>query len=163
MDAAKRGLILGDEVEIHAKGMLEPLRCRALLGHEDHPELLLGEEETSCPALDEPVSFHYVRLSDKHLDDTMQPATLVGLSQRRAVIETGEALPCYTNIMLRFQAETGEEETPELYAKVIRPLDDSEDRYLIHLTSVPPGMRAGLSRLARRAKSPSEQKEAKRG
>ena len=36
---AGRGLILGDEVEVHAKGMKEPLRCRQLLGHEDHPEL----------------------------------------------------------------------------------------------------------------------------
>jgi adenylate cyclase len=148
IEAARGGLILGDEVKVHAKGMPEALRCRELLGHEGHPELLLGEEETSCPALDEPVPVHYLRLSDKHLDETMQPAILVGLSQRRAVIESAEALPRYTNIMLRFEAETGEKEPPELYAKVIRPLDDSENRYLIHFTSVSPRMKAQLNGLA---------------
>ena len=154
MEAADRGLILGDEVKIYAKGMPEALRCRELLGHEDHPELAVDEEETSCPALDEPVSFHYVRLSDKHLDEAMQPATLVGLSHRRAVIEAADPLPLYANIMLRFEAETGEEKTPELYAKVIRCIEDSENRYLIHFTSVSPGMRGQLNRLAGSAKSP---------
>jgi len=43
IDAAGRDLILGDEVKVHAKGMPEALRCRELLGHEDHPELLIGE------------------------------------------------------------------------------------------------------------------------
>ena len=48
--AAGPGLILGDEVEVHAKGMKEPLRCRQLLGHEDHPELGLEEETELHPA-----------------------------------------------------------------------------------------------------------------
>jgi adenylate cyclase len=152
--AADRGLILGNEVTVHAKGMPEPLRCRVLLGHEDHPELAIEEEETTCPTLDKPVPFHYVRLSEKHLDETMQPATLVGLSHRRAVIETPDPLPNYANIMLRFEAETGGEEAPELYAKVIRLFDDSENRYLIHFTSVPPGMRVRLQRFSSRAENP---------
>jgi hypothetical protein len=62
------------------------------------------------------------------------------------VIETAETLPRYANIMLRFEAANGEEKTPELYAKVIRPLDDSENRYLIHFTSVSPGARERLRR-----------------
>ena len=152
--AANRGLILGDEVEIHAKGMREALRCRELLGHEDHPELVVEEEETSCTTLAEPVPLHYVRLTDKHLDEQMRPATLVGLSHRRAVVEAAAPLPRYANIMLRFEAEAGEEETPELYAKVIRPLDESYKRHLIHFTSVSPGMRAWLNRFAGRAESP---------
>jgi len=152
--AANRGLILGDEVEIHAKGMREALRCRELLGHEDHPELVVEEEETSCTTLAEPVPLHYVRLTDKHLDEAMQPATVVGLSHRRAVVEAAAPLPRYANIMLRFEAEAGEEETPELYAKVIRPLDEPQNRFLIHFTSVSPGMRAWLNRFAGRAESP---------
>src|SRR5512140_2600 len=54
ISGAGRGLILGDEVEVHAKGMKEALRCRQLLGHEDHPGLGL-EEDTSCAPLAEPV------------------------------------------------------------------------------------------------------------
>jgi hypothetical protein len=94
-----------------------------------------------------------VRLSDKHLDETMQPATLVGLFHRRAVIETAEPLPSYADIMVRFDAETGLEEAPDLYAKVIRPLDESKNRCLIHFTSVPPGLRAQLNRLTGRIQS----------
>jgi len=100
------------------------------------------------------VPVHYVRLSDKHLDETMQPAALVGLSHRRAVIEAADPLPGYTNIMLRFEEKTGGEETPELYAKVIRPLDEAEKRYLIHFTSVSPGLRERLRQIERRGGKP---------
>ncbi len=153
--AAHRGLVLGDEVEIHAKGMREALRCRELLGHEDHPQLVLErEEETICTTLAEPVPLQYVRLTDKHLNEQMQPATLVGLSHRRAVVEAEGPLPPYANIMLRFEVEAGEEEAPELYAKVISPLDDSCGRYLIHFTSVPLGMRTRLQRFQSGTESP---------
>lgn len=94
-----------------------------MLGHEDHPELVL-EAEVSCTTLAKPLPVHYVRLSDKHLDGTTKPATLVGLSHRRAVLETSDSLSRYAIIMVRFEAENGEEETPELYAKVIHPLDE---------------------------------------
>jgi class 3 adenylate cyclase/HAMP domain-containing protein len=40
--AANPGLILGDTVEVLAKGMHEAVECRELLGHDDHPELELG-------------------------------------------------------------------------------------------------------------------------
>jgi adenylate cyclase len=149
MRAAKDGLILGDEIEVHAKGMREAIKCRELLGHKEHPELVLEEEETSLTDLAEPLSIHYVRLTDKHLDEQMQPATLVGLSQRQAVIEGADPLPRYANIMLRLESEAAEEEALELYAKVIRPLEESSRRYLIHFTSIPPGMRTRLDRLTR--------------
>lgn len=147
--AAKGGLILGDEIKVHAKGMREAIKCRELLGHEDHTDLVLEEEETNFKIFAEPLPIHYVRLTDKHLDEQMQPATLVSLSHRRAVVETASLLPRYANIMLRLEAEAGEKEAPELYAKVIRPLDESSKRYLIHFTSVPPGMRERLHKLTR--------------
>ena len=145
--AAGPRLILGDEVEVHAKGMKEPLRCRQLLGHEDHPELGL-REETACTPLVEPVPVRYVLLTGKHFAEQMEPAAFVALSHRRAVIEARSPVPAYSNLLLRLEAVTGENEAPELYAKVIRPLDESGNRYLIQFTSVPPGVRARLNRLA---------------
>jgi len=147
MHAAQRGLILGDEIEIHAKGMQDALMCRELLGHEDYPELSLDEEETVFTTLAEPLVFHYVQLTDKHLADEMQPGTLVGLSERRAVVDAAGPLARYTNIMIRLEAGGCGEEAPELYAKVIRALDESRNRYIIHFTSVSPGMRARLQRV----------------
>ena len=41
----------------------------------------------------------------------------------------------------------GENEVPELYAKVLRPFDESGGRHLIHFTSVPPSVRARLNQL----------------
>jgi adenylate cyclase len=146
--AADPGVILGDEVEVHAKGMREPLLCRELVGHEDHPELMLEEEEVSCTALAEPAPLSYAMLTGKHLDAEMQPATLIGLSHRRALMEAAGPLPRYANIMLRLEVEAGEKEELELYAKVIRPLDESCHRYLVHFTSVPPGVRTRLNELA---------------
>jgi len=154
--AAGRGLILGDEVEVHAKGMKEPLRCRQLLGHQDHPELGLAEE-TECTTLAEPVPFQYVLLTGKHLNDQMEPGAFVALSARRAVIGSRSPLPVFSNLLLRLEAVAGENEVPELYAKVIRPFDESSDRYLIHFTSVPPGVRARLNRLVDQSRRINDQ------
>ena len=79
-----------------------------MLGHEDHPELLLEAEETIFTTLADPLPFHYIVLTDKHLDEQMQPATLVGISQRRAVIEVAGHLPQYANIMLQLEVESEE-------------------------------------------------------
>ena len=149
MKAANGGLILGDEIEVHAKGMREPIKCRELLGHEDRPELVLREEEMSLTTLPEPLPIYYVQLSDKHLDKQMQPATLIGLSDRQAVLQAAGPLSRYTNIMLRLEEDTGEDQRQDLYAKVIRPLCEASKRYVIHFTSVSPGMRTRLNRLAR--------------
>jgi adenylate cyclase len=154
INAAGRGLILGDEVKVHAKGMREALRCRELLGHEDHPELLLKGEETIFTTLSDPLPFHYAVLTDKHLDEQMHPATLVAISQRRAVVEAAGNLPLRANIMLRLEVESEEEKSEELYAKVVQSLDESSKRYIIHFTSIPPGMRAWLHRLVSTIKSP---------
>jgi adenylate cyclase len=147
MKAAGLGLVLGEEVEVHAKGMQEALLCRELLGHEDHPELALGQEEASLTTLEKPLRLSYVRLTEKHLLERMEPATLVGLSHHRAVIETEGALTRYTNLMLRLEPEADGEEVPEFYAKVIHPLEESGNRYIIHFTSVSPGMRTRLVQL----------------
>jgi adenylate cyclase len=146
IQAAGRGLILGDEVEVHAKGMKEPLRCRRLLGHENHQDLAL-EVETVCKPLPRPLAIHYVRLTGKHFDEQMEPATFVALSQRAAVTQVNSPLPVYSNILVRVEAELGDAEVPELYAKVGRLLDEPSNRYLVHFTSVSPGMRARLNRL----------------
>ncbi len=151
--AAGPGLILGDEVKVHAKGMREALRCRDLLGHEDHPELLLKGEETIFTTLSDPLPFHYAVLTDKHLDEQMHPARLVAISQRRAVVEAAGNLPLHANIMLRLEVESEEEKSEELYAKVVQSLDESSKRYIIHFTSISPGMSAWLYRLVSTVKS----------
>ena len=83
----------------------------------------------------------------------MQPATLVSLSPRRAVVEVAGQLPQHANIMFRLEGESGQEESSELYAKVIHSLDELGQRYLIHFTWVPPAMRVRLHRLANRAEN----------
>jgi adenylate cyclase len=150
MQAAGQGLVLGEEVEVHAKGMQQALLCRQLLGHEEHPELALGEEEASFMTLAEPMPLFYARLTDKHLNEQMERAFLVGLSHHRAVIETGSPLARYANLMLRLEAEVDGGNVPELYAKVIRPLEESRNRYIIHFTSVSPSMRTRLVQMYRK-------------
>jgi len=151
--AAGPGLILGDEVEVHAKGMKEALRCRHLLGHEEHPELGL-EAEAACTPLAAPVPVHYVRLTGKHFDEQMERAHFVALSHRQAVLQANSPVPAYSNLLLRLEAVAGETEVPELYAKVIRCVDDVGERCLIQFTSVPPGLRARLDRLVGQDASP---------
>jgi adenylate cyclase len=147
IDAAGQGLILGDEVKVHAKGMREALRCRDLLGHEDYPELMLEEEKTILTTLAHPLPCYYLVLTGKHLDGPMQPAALISISHRRAVVKVGRQLAPRTDIMLRLARESGEEDSPEFYAKVINPVDESIRRYLIHFTSVPPAVQERLQLL----------------
>jgi adenylate cyclase len=135
------GLILGEEVRVHGKGMQKALKCRDLLGHEDFPEFSLQEETPVFLNLAEPVSFAYVVLAGKHLDGDKQPAILVSVSQRQAVVEVAGEVPLYTNLMLKQEAMFPGE---ELYAKVIRFVDESSLQYVIHFTSVPARMRAWL-------------------
>ena len=94
--------------------------------------------------------------TNKHLDEKMQPATLVALSLRRAMMEVADSLPRYTNIMLRLETGVKEEGLSELYAKVLRPVDGSPNRYLIHFTSAPPGTLERLLRIARTDTEPKE-------
>jgi adenylate cyclase len=152
--AVDRGLIMGEEVKVHGKGMPKALKCRGLLGHEDYPELLLQEEESIFTTLAAPLPFYYVVLTDKHQDGQMQRATLVSISQRRAVVEAASQLPRRTNLMFRLEGRNGKDESPEMYAKVIEPVDESGKRYLIHFTWVPPDMQAWLQRLTDGPQSP---------
>jgi adenylate cyclase len=153
IDAAGQGLILGDEVEVHAKGMREALKCRDLLGHKDYPDLMLEKEEESIlTPLAPPMPCHYLVLSGKRLDGPMQPAALVSISRRRAVIEVNCKLPRRTNLMMRLERQSSEENPPEIYAKVIKSFDRSTWRYLIHFTSVPPALQELLQRLTDEAK-----------
>jgi adenylate cyclase len=154
INAAGGGLILGDEVKVHAKGMREALECRELLGHEDYPELMLKEEESILTTLSDPLPFNYSVLTDKRKDGQMQRALLLSISQRRAVVEVASQLPQRANIMFRLDDSGGVEELPELYAKVIRPVDEVAQRYLIHFTWVSPDIQVRLQRLADGAKSP---------
>jgi len=72
---------------------------------------------------------------------------MLGLSRRRAIVEVTGSLAPHTNIALRMGGEAAGEELPEGYAKVIRPVDESGKRYLIHFTSVAPALQAQLGRL----------------
>jgi adenylate cyclase len=146
MDCVGRGLVLGGEVEVHAKGMKEPLKCRHLLGHEEYPELGLEAEE-ACAPLPEPVLVHYVRLTGKHFDEQLEPALFIALSQRQAVLEVRTPVPAYSNLLLRLEKVAGDQEAPELYAKVVRSLDEPGTHCLIHFTSVPPRVRSRIDHL----------------
>lgn len=140
-------LILGDEIEVHGKGMREALSCRVLLGHRDHPELSIGKEGMECALLAEPLPVQYVPLTDKHIDERLRQAALFGLSRRQAMIEGTVQLMPHTDIMLRLESDPCDENPPELYAKVIRPVNNPREGFLIHFTSVSPGMEKRIRRL----------------
>jgi hypothetical protein len=77
----------------------------------------------------------------------MESATLTALSNHQAVIEARNPVPILSNLLLRLESVPGQEEVPELYAKVLRPFDESGSRHIVHFTSVPPGVRARLNQL----------------
>ena len=102
----------------------------------------------TCTELIEPVPVQYVLLTGKHFNEQMEPATFVALSPRQAVIDTSSPVPVFSNLLLRMQTAPGMTEVPEFYAKVIRLINESGSRCLIHFTSVPPVVRESLNRIA---------------
>lgn len=144
--AAGAGLVLGEEVRVHGKGMLKAIRCRELLGHEAFPELSIEKEGGELRPLPSPLPCHLSVLSGKRLDVQMEPAALVSVSKKGAVVEVAGSLKRRADIMIRLQVDMGEN-TPELYAKVIQQTDEPDGGYLIHFTS-PPGTPSKLRRLA---------------
>jgi len=137
-------LILGDAIEVHAKGMREALICRELIGHRDHPDLEIVAEAAARTALEHPIGVSIVQLTEKHLDEKELPGFLVELSTRQAVLEAAESLSAYSNIMLRLVEGPGEEGSATLYAKVLRPVGETPTRHLIHFTQVPPEVKQWL-------------------
>lgn len=146
MNSVGRGLVLGSEVEVHAKGMKEPLLCRHLLGHEEYPELRLEVEE-ACAPLPEPVPVHYVRLTGKHFDEQLESGQFTALSRRQAMLKVSTPIPDYSNLLVRLEKAAGDQEVPELYAKVVRSINEPDPHCLIHFTSVPPRVRSRIDRL----------------
>lgn len=146
IDGVGQSLVLGDEIDIHAKGMKEVLRCRYLLGHEEYPELGIEAEEP-CMPLPTPVLVHFVRLTGKHLDEQLEPAHFTALTQRQALLRVPTPLPLYCNLLLRLEKVGSDEEVQELYAKVLRSFDEPDPLYLIHFTSVPPSVRPWIDQL----------------
>ena len=147
MAAAGPGLILGEEIKVSAKGMREPLDCRDLLGHEDYPELGLEVPEEQFVTLAAPVPCSFVILEGKHLEDQRHPATLTGLAPGQAVLATASPLTRHSNIIVYLEGGSGQEEAPELYAKVIRILAEPDNGCVLHFTSVSPAMQVQLDRL----------------
>jgi adenylate cyclase len=146
IDAAGPGLVLGEEIKVEAKGMKEPLNCRDLLGHEDFPELAIGAKEQQFLTLPAPVSCYFVRLVGKHLESQKHPATLTGLTAGQALMVSASTLTRHSNIIVRFEDESGVD-PPELYAKVIRLLEEPDQGCVLHFTSVSPAMQVHLDRL----------------
>lgn len=145
IESAGQGLILGEEVEVHGKGMVEPLLCRELLGCPEAPPSSAEKSGARCTVLSAPLLMQCIRLTGKRLENRADPALLVGLSKQRAEVVTSRSLKRSDNIVLRVRnANRHGEETPELYAKVVRVLQGPENTYLIHFTSVSPGMRVLL-------------------
>ena len=150
MEAAGPGLILGEEIKVSAKGMQEPLLCRDLLGHEDYPELGVEVREQQFMMLRPPVPCSFVRLEGKHLGGQRLPATLTGLAPGQAVLAAASPLTQHSNIILYLEGDSNQEESPELYAKVIRILTEPENGCVLHFTSVSPDMQVQLDRLMAR-------------
>lgn len=147
MEAAGPGLILGEEIKVRAKGMREPLSCRELLGHEDYPELGVEVKEEQFVTLAAPVLCYFVKLDGKHLEEQRHPACLTGLAPGQALLVSASRLAPHTNIMLYLAEKSGQEEPPELYAKVTRIVAEPEICCVLRFTSVSPGMQLHLDRL----------------
>ncbi len=127
--------------------MREPLNCRELLGHEDFPELGLAVQEQQFLNLAAPVHCYFVRLVGKHLESQKTSGHRDGIGLRPGLDDLGQPPGPAQQYHSPPGGRVRPEESPELYAKVIRLLEEPDQGYILHFTSVSPAMQKHLDRL----------------
>jgi adenylate cyclase len=133
------GLLRIDQsLEIEAKGIAKPVTIYRIGGIGGDYGLYLPELHDEIFAIGEGLPLSLVSFGENKSAGKRKHATLVGVGSRIAEIVVAHHLKPLSTIRLNItDRKLGILSEKDLYAKVIRPLDDGKGTYLINFTRVP--------------------------
>ncbi|MFM2060980.1 MAG: hypothetical protein RLZZ507_650 [Cyanobacteriota bacterium] len=138
-------LRIDSQFPVEPKGIKHPINIYEIGGIGGKYNLYLPKVDEDIEIMSEELPIEFIVLHGKHADGKLLPGALVGLSENGAQLRYKYDLEIKTNIKLKLLTETSlVTEAPDIYAKVIKKFDVTENIFLIRFTGIPP---KGLQRL----------------
>jgi len=145
LEAAGDNVVVGERMEILAKGAKAPISVYPLkgLGRPDEG-LFVPEHKEVLVKLAAPLRVRCWKLEGKHVGGDVFDGEILKLSKIEALLlATGELTPL-ANLKLRLLADDGTEGAADIYVKVTQ-VQAAESTAVIHFTAVPPEIEAELA------------------
>jgi adenylate cyclase len=132
------------ELRVEPKGIRTPMTVYEVVGLGGKYQLALPVIEDQMQPLNRKVLVQYTVLEGKHAVGNLFQGQFTQLSKSSAELETAQDLDILSNLKLHLSGSDRTQSAGELYAKVIRTINDRTNRYIIRFTSVPPEVAIAL-------------------
>jgi hypothetical protein len=135
-------LKIGKQMEIRAKGFEQPVTISEVVGVGGPHKLSLVQTRETLVTLSEEIPVRYFLAEGSQLTEQMFTGSLMKLSSKRAEVRLESAVPIFSNLEMLLTGGEGERVDGSLQCKVASAVTDSNKRFLVHFTSMSPGVEA---------------------
>jgi len=135
-------LKIGKQMEIRAKGFEQPVTVSEVVGVGGPHKLSLVQTRETLVTLSEEIPVRYFLAEGSQLNEEMFKGSLMKLSSKRAEVRLDSPVPIFSNLEMLLTGSEGERVDGSLQCKVASAVTDSNKRFLVHFTSMSPGVEA---------------------
>ncbi|MGH6825444.1 PAS domain-containing protein [Methyloceanibacter sp.] len=144
---AGRGLKIGQQIEVKAKGVEHPITLSEVLGIGGKYKLLLTETSEALTELPEEIPLRYEVVESSQVGGETRRGALTKLARKWAEARLEAPVPPLSNLKMRLIGSDDQELPGTLYGKVVASVPGSSSRFSVRFTSVPPEIDAVLRKL----------------
>jgi adenylate cyclase len=145
--AANCELRIEHQMVVESKGVKGPTTVLRVSGIGGEYNLFLPEVNEQPVRLKAPIRLRYQLIEEKRTSQVFHEGQLVGLSARRAEIQSGAAVATHSNLKAQFIDADGQALSGDLYGKVSGQTDADAQSFYLSFTSVPPELETLFHRL----------------
>jgi len=138
---------LSRQMEVEAKGIVEPITLYELRGIGGAYNLFLSEREEVLLPLQQEIPLRYAVLEGAYVGRTVHQGSFVTLSTKGGEVRSDHPIAPWSNIKMQLMDHNGERLPGEIYAKVLRHFSESCPGFYVHFTSIPPEVATFFQRL----------------
>lgn len=131
-------LRIDGEMQVQAKGIKEPINIYDIGGISGKYNFSLAAKAENMRTLIEEIPVSFKIVEGKHLLAEVFYGSIVKLSTTDAEFHSKQPIQIFSNIQINFLDEDASlKDITEVYAKVIKILDEHQTKFYAHFTSVP--------------------------
>lgn len=148
-------LRIDDQMDVLPKGVKNAITIYEIGGIYGKYNLMLPEKkEIPLVELENPLPVKFSILTGKHACDTVFPGVITRLAPavEEAEILTEVDVNKLANLKVAIFDRSGNEMASDVYVKVMKNIDDSQNRYRVNFTSIPPEIKTLLEKINRPVK-----------